>query len=264
MQDATTGPLQDNIEKLNSTLELVMDELIDLATIKVKGSFDNPFVLSFLANTCFPGSFVPQDYFTPFEFGRLRFTTTGQLAEVSPQVRKMVIGGLIICRVLCLELFVNAVKYFGNLKASANGFANLEVLAAIIYATFERQVSHLEYISDNTANVTMNEEPTCLERGIDWRDGQTSDDADGILLGCPNAARYGYDKQMMEDKMDKFLQNMSRYVRFQGENERLPLFKRKIDAANAVASKVKRIDGELYQTLVNSIKERERALKVSN
>lgn len=238
-----------------------MDELIDMATIKEKGTFDNPFVLSFLANTCFTGSFVPDGYYTPYEFGRLRFVATGQLAELSTDQQKLIIGGLILCRGLCKELFTNAQKYFSNLKASPQGFANLELLAAVIYQVFIAQVDRLEHLPDNTSQVTLNEEPAPMDRGIDWKEGSYSE-GDGILLGAPDVSSLGYDEGMMDNKMDKFLDNMLRFVKMQGENERLPLHKKKIDLLNGVASKSKRVDAELYQHLTDTIRQKDKALKV--
>ena len=128
---------------------------------------------------------MPDSYYAPYEFGRLRFTATGQLAEVTADTQKMIVGGLIICRSLCRELFFNTSHYFNHLRASPHGFANLEVLGAIIDHAFVQQVDRLAYVADNTAHVTLNEEPTSLERGIDAKDAaaNANSNKDGLLLG---------------------------------------------------------------------------------
>lgn len=239
-----------------------MDELIDMSVIKAKTKFDNPFVLSFLANTCFPGSFVPEGYYTPFEFSRLRFISTGQLGDMTVEMQQLIVGGMIVCRALCRELLFHCSKYFKDIKPSPNGFANLDILGSIIYHSFINQVEKLEALPDNTAQVTQNEEPTCLEKGIPWKETAEGEDGDGILLGVPEASTYKYDTNLVEGKMDKFLDNMTRFVKMQGEDERLPLHKKKLEVMQAVSAKAKRADSDLYQYLADSIKQKERELKV--
>lgn len=263
VEDTEAGPFAQNSQKLNATLELVLDELIDLVTIKEKATFDNPFVLSFLANTCFEGSFVPEGYYTPFEFGRLRFTATGQLANGKPATQELVAGGLLLCRGLCRELFANAQTYFPQLQASPHGFGNLELVAAVLYQAFVDKVEPLEFEADNTAGVSLNDEPACLERGIDWREGQPAN-GDGILLGAPSVDGLDFDRAMVAEKMDVFLANLVRFVKMQGENERLPLHKKKLEVINAVAAKAKRADAELHQTLFDLVRQKERELKLAN
>ena len=96
-------------------MSLILDELIDIATIKAGQKFDNPFVISFLANSTYSGSYVPPGYYTQFEFSRLTFSATGQLRDVTSELKRLLCGSFIVGRHLCRELLFNTKKYLPDL-----------------------------------------------------------------------------------------------------------------------------------------------------
>lgn len=264
-EDQEIGSFSTNQEKLDSTLKLIMDELIDLSTIKPQSKFDNPFVLSFLANTCHASSFVPPEYYTIFEFRRLTFSATGQLRDPSEDVKKMIIGGLIICRGLCRELLFSCKKYFPDIQYVPEALNNLDILGTIVYNAFTTIVKeNTQVAEDNTAIVTLNEEPLPMESGIGWKDEMNGSEAttEELLNGVPDAAQFNYNSEAVDSGMGSFLTNMLRYVQLQAEDERLPLYKKKFESMRELANKGRRTDTDLYNHLVDDVKQKEQDLKI--
>lgn len=236
-----------------------------MATIKPKEKFDNPFVLSFFANTCYAACFVPQDYYTSFEFRRLKFTATGQVNDPSDAVKQMIIGGLIICRVMCKEILFNSSKYLTEVAYAPEASDNLDMLGSILYKAFNDIVKEArEVMEDNTAVVTLNEEPLPVEAGIGWKEEMDGTEAttEDILNGVPDPTAYSYDTEAVNTGMTSFLESMARYVQMQAEDERLPLFKKKFEAMKELANKARRTDGDLYDLLTDTVKQREQELKI--
>lgn len=241
-----------------------MEELADLSTIKAE-KFDNPFVLSFLSNICSPGSFVPPDYYTVFEFKRLQFTATGQLKAPSDDVKKMIIGGFIICRSFCKELLFNTKKYLPAVDLSPTAVANLELIGSLLYHSYTGFVKReLEVTDDNTAVVTLNEEPLPKEAGIGWKDEMEGSPAttEDLLNGVPDVGGVQVDFQQISNGMEEFLSNMVTYVQMQSENERLPIHKKKLDSMRDMAAKGKRIDPDMYEHVSDGIRHKENDLKI--
>ena len=148
-----------------------MDELIDIATIKPGQKFDNPFVISFLANTTYNGSYAPPNYYTQFEFSRLTFSATGQLKDITPELKRLLCGSLIVGRHLCRELLFNTKKYLPDLVYGADSIANLETVGLVIYNTYLNAVKdETPVVPDNLDTVTMDDPPTTMEGGLGYKD----------------------------------------------------------------------------------------------
>jgi hypothetical protein len=243
---------------------LVLDELVDISTIKPNQKFDNPFVLSFLANTTYNGSFCPDDYYTPFEFNRITFTSTSQMKEVPSALKQIIIGGLIICRNLVKELLFNVRKYLPDLNYNDNSELNLQAVGSVVYNTFvDLTFEDVQPNEANTQAITMVDPPTALETAIPAEPegaGETTD-AD-ILTGVLPLAEIPHDEGPVEDKIKDFLARMERYVQMQGEDERLPLFKKKFELRRAVGNKLRNAAPDLATILEDYVRNRETQLKL--
>ena len=167
--------------------------------------------------------------------------------------------------VLFQLMLFQASGFFTSDRVTAQGYDNLDVLGAVVYQSFMEQAEALSPVQDNTAYVSMNDVPVPLEAGIPWRDdAEAAPDTDDVLTGVPDARNYRYNSSMVYEKMTVFLDNMVRYVQMQGEDERLPINKKKFDILQSVAAKAKRVEPELYNILNDEIKQKERKLKLND
>lgn len=262
VENPSLANLSTNASELSSTVGLMMDEMLDLVTIKQNQRFDNPFVLSFLANTIFNGSFVPNEYYTLFEFSRLNFHSTGQLANTSDDLSAMLGASLIIVRTLCRELLFQVRVHFPSLKYQPNSEKNLESIGAIIYDAFmEGLASNVQQIPDNTDVITLNDIPRPLDEGLGY-----VPEFDGppnkleLLMKAP--VPLPHDQDAVLTKMKEFGRRLVLFARMQGEDEKLPLHKRKIETYRESARKVGKTDRDLAEQLNELASEKERDLKL--
>ena len=252
--------------KLDEVLGKVCEELVDLSTIKKDAKFDNPFVLSFFANTAYSGCWVPEEYYTAFEFNRLSFTSTGQVKNVDDNIRQMIGGGMIIIRGICKELFFNAKKYFNEPELSENAERNLDALGVCIYNAYVAAVAQkCSIVEANTDVITQNDEkPSASEATLGYKeanDGEEVGDND-LLAAVPDASNFPHDAGAVQEKISTCLENLSRFILMQAEDERLPLFKKKLDQSREVAAKMKKIDSEVTEALNEFVREKEKQLKL--
>ncbi len=252
--------------KLDEVLGKVCEELLDLSTIKKDAKFDNPFVLSFFANTAYPGCWVPDDYYTAFEFNRLTFSSTGQIKLADDNIRQMIGGGMILIRGVCKELFFNAKKYFTELPLTETSERNLDALGVCIYnAYIETIAQKCSPVDSNTVAITQNDEkPAPSESTLGYKEDNDGEDVgdNDLLAAVPDVSNFAHDASALRDKISELLENLSRFILMQAEDERLPLFKKKLDQSREVATKMKKIDPDVTEALNEYVREKEKQLKL--
>lgn len=239
-----------------------MDEMLDLVTIKQNQKFDNPFVLSFLANTIFNGCFVPNEYYTLFEFCRLPFHSTGQLGDTTEELQAMLASSLLLVRTLCRELLFQVKVHFPALKYQPRSEQNVEMVGAIIYDGFmEALAAPVQQIPDNTEVITLNDIPRPMDEGLGYLpvyDGPPNKLE--LLMKAPVPIIHDQDSVLR--KMKEFGRRIVLFARMQVEDEKLPLHKRKIDGYRESARKVGKINRDLADQLNEYAADKERDLKL--
>lgn len=271
IENEDIGPLENNQEKLDEFAGNTMDEMIDLATIKGKEGFDNPFVMSFLANTAGNNSFVPNGYFTQFEFQRLTFNSLGQIStpdeDSNTSLRQLIGGGLILARYLIKEVFFNSRKYFTDNNYSDNGEGNMEAVGIVIYNALMgafREELNLEPDEGNVEVIyNQDDQPYPMDGALGFKeenDGEEEDPQE-IISSVPDAANYPHDEDTLRDKVLTFLGNIAAYIQMQIENEKLPQIKRLIEAMQEIAKKIKSADPELSNSMLQEVQYKQQQYK---
>lgn len=133
-----------------------------MANLKEDDPFDNPLVLSFLANFSLPNCFVPDRYLFQCEMDKISFSYTGKTSpDLDPKISKYLIGSFLLIKILVDKLLLHASEFFKGpgLKFSGKTFNNFKVMSACIYHAFKDIFSELKSNPNSTEVVTLNPKP---------------------------------------------------------------------------------------------------------
>lgn len=136
--------LSTDSDKLEINLGFIADEIVDICSAKDAGSFDNPLVLSFMANLCTHGSYLPHGAFTSWTISRLTFTSANQLRDPDENTCKLILGEYLICRVLCANILFNPEGHKPGEELSDQKKKNLQIIGSCFARSFENLVNELE------------------------------------------------------------------------------------------------------------------------
>lgn len=136
--------LSTNEEKLEVNAGFICDEIADICSAKKASDFDNPLVLSFMANMCTPGAYLPHGEFTAWVISRLSFTSTNQLSDSNESTGQLILGEYLIGRVLCANILFNPEGYKPGQELSDSQKKNLQVLGSCFAQVLNKLVNGLE------------------------------------------------------------------------------------------------------------------------
>jgi hypothetical protein len=79
-----------------------------MANLKEEDPFDNPLVLSFLANSCLPNCFAPDKFLFQCEIDKIKFSFTGKTSpDLEPKVSKFLIGSYLLIKILVDKMLLH-------------------------------------------------------------------------------------------------------------------------------------------------------------